>query len=255
MSNRDFTSLRWVGLFLLFSLLPGGEARGQVTPRDDAYTSTAQHNALYGAAATLRVEGTSANAFIRFDLSSIPAGYNSAKVAKATLKLYVATVATAGNFNVDYVLGSWSEQLVTGAVEPAIGATVVNGVEVSAGAKAKYLLIDVTPAIAAWLDGTMTNNGLALVGNNAVNVAFSSKENTGVSHSPELDIVFSSDGVQGPPGGRGPDGPAGPIEPTGPVGRQAPAGNTDGVGSTGVTSPIRLQHECLSLYSQTNPRT
>jgi hypothetical protein len=255
MSNRDFLSLRWAGLFLLFSLLPGVEARGQVTPSDDAYTSTAQPNAHYGAAATLRVEGASANAFIRFDLSSLPAGYNSAKVAKATLKLYVATVTTAGNFDVDYVLGSWSEQLVTGAVEPAIGATVVNGVEVSTGAKAKYLLIDVTPAIAAWLDGTMTNNGLALVGNNAVNVAFSSKENTGVSHSPELDIVFSSDGVQGPPGPPGPDGPVGPAGPTGPIGPQGPAGNTEGVVSTGGITPILLQHECLSLYSQTNPGT
>jgi len=113
----------------------------------------------------------------------------------------------------------------------------------------------VTPAVAAWLDGTMTNNGLALVGDGAVNVAFSSKENTGVSHSPELDIVPNPNGLQGPPGPKGPPGPAGPIGPTGPQGPQGPAGNTDAVVSTGGITPVSSQNECLALYSQTTPGT
>jgi hypothetical protein len=250
-SHRGICS-RLASLSLLSCFLLGGLARAQITPSDDAYTSAAQPNANYGAAATLRVEGASANAFVRFDLSSLPAGYTSANVAKATLKLYASTVTTRGTFSVNYVVGDWTEKTITGAMSPAIGATVASGVEVSTATKGKYLLVDVTPAIAVWLDGSVTNNGLVLVGDNTVSVTFSSKENTGVSHSPELDIVFNSNGLQGPPG---PQGPVGPVGPIGPMGPQGPAGNTDAVVSTGGITPVSSQQECLSLYSQANPGT
>jgi hypothetical protein len=36
-------------------------------------------------------------------------GYTGASIAKATLKLYVNAVTTAGSFNVDFVNGTWSE--------------------------------------------------------------------------------------------------------------------------------------------------
>jgi hypothetical protein len=255
MADWRISHLCWPGATFLFLLVIVVRSWGQITPSDDAYTSSVQPNAHYGATATLRVEGASANAFIRFDLSSFPVGYPGARVSKAALKLYVSTVTTAGSFNVDYVMGDWTEKTITGAMEPTLGTAVAVGVEVNSATRGKYLLIDVTPAVKAWLDGTLPNNGLVLVGDNAVRAAFSSKENTGVSHSPELDIVVNSDGLQGPPGPPGRDGPAGPIGPVGPQGPQGPAGNTEGIVSTGGISPVLLQHECLSLYSQTNPGT
>jgi len=39
----------------------------------------------------------------------------------------VNSVATGGTFNVDYVLGSWSEKSITANLEPAIGAAIASG--------------------------------------------------------------------------------------------------------------------------------
>jgi len=58
--------------------------------------------------------------------------------------------------------------------------------------KSQYLLINVTSALQAWLNGTETNNGIALVANGSLNMTFDSKENTTTSHPAELDVVFTS---------------------------------------------------------------
>src|SRR4029077_741772 len=58
-----------------------------------------------------------------------------------------------------------------------------------------YVIIDITSAVDAWLDGTQTNDGVALVANSPLNASFDSKENTTMSHPPELDIVFSGNGT------------------------------------------------------------
>jgi hypothetical protein len=81
-------------------------AYGQLTPSGDAYTNTATPTTNYGAKTLLDVE-SSQTSFIQFNLSSIPSGYTSADITKATLKLYVNAVTTAGSFNVDYVNRSW----------------------------------------------------------------------------------------------------------------------------------------------------
>jgi hypothetical protein len=50
-------------------------AFGQITPRDDAYTSSAASSTNYGTAITLSVSATASGTtttFVRFDLSSIP---------------------------------------------------------------------------------------------------------------------------------------------------------------------------------------
>ena len=67
-------------------------------------------------------------AYIQFNLSSIPAGYTGADITKATLKLYVNAVTTAGSFNVDYVNGTWSENTITANLAPALGTTIAASV-------------------------------------------------------------------------------------------------------------------------------
>ncbi len=84
-------------------------AHAQLTPSADSYTNTSSSSMNYGANALLDVVSGSQTTYIQFNLASIPAGYASANIAKATLKLYVNAVNTAGNFNVVYVSGSWSE--------------------------------------------------------------------------------------------------------------------------------------------------
>ena len=57
--------------------------------------------------------------------------------------------------------------------------------------KNQYILINVTSAVQAWLTGSETNNGIALVANSSFNATFDSKESTTTSHPAELDIAFA----------------------------------------------------------------
>jgi len=225
------TSKTWLAVLVLSTLCLWTPAHGQITPAGDAYTNTADPNTNYGAAVTLNVNSTTQIAYIQFNLSSIPASYTGANVSQATLKLYVYALASAGSLNVDYVSAPWSESTITPDNAPALGSTIASGVPVSE--KNQYILINVTAAVQAWLNGTELNNGIALVGVSPLTASFDSKENAATSHPAELDIVFLNGGAQGPAGPQGvqgppgPQGPEGPIGSTGATGPQGPAGITN----------------------------
>jgi hypothetical protein len=203
---------------LLYTLVLLTGAYGQITPSGDAYTNTAAPTANFGANALLNVESASQTAYIQFNLSSIPSGYTGADISQATLKLYVNAVTTAGSFNVDYVNGTWAENKITADLAPALGSTIAASVPLTTAGKNQYILINVTSAVQAWLNGTEPNDGIALVGNSPLNASFDSKENTGTSHPAELDIVFVNSGAQGPAGPQGSQGPEGLQGPSGPIG-------------------------------------
>jgi len=188
------TLIRLAVLILLCAALP---AFAQLTPSDDAYTNTASPTLNFGGKPVLDVQSVSQNSYIRFDLSPIPAGYTGANIGKATLKLYVNTVTTAGSFNVDFVNGTWTEGTITSNLAPALGTTVAAVVPVTTANRSDYLIVDVTSAVQAWLNGTQANDGLALVANSPLNATFDSKESTTQSHPPELDIVFAGGTITG----------------------------------------------------------
>ena len=179
---------------VLFVLLLNAAVHAQITPSQDAYTNSAAPKTNYGANALLNVADATQISYVQFNLSSIPSG---ATVSQATLKLYVNSVTTVGSFNVDYVLGPWSESTITYSLAPALGNTIVSGVTLTAASKNQYILINITPAVEAWLNGNEPNDGIALVANSTFNASFDSKENTGTSHPPELDIVFSGGTITG----------------------------------------------------------
>jgi hypothetical protein len=181
---------------------------------------------------TLNVESTQTS-YITFDLSAIPAGYTSANIAKASLKLYVNGVGTAGNFNVDYVDGAWTEMTITANLPPALGNTIASSVSVVKSNVRDYIIIDITTAVDAWLNGSQANDGIALVANGTLSASFDSKENTTFSHPPELDIVFLGNGAQGP---------AGPQDPEGPQGQQGVSGPSGPVGPQGVARPAGINN-------------
>ena len=197
MTRTSLRTLRYAGCLASLLLLITIPSFGQLSPSADAYTNTASPGTNYGAQKTLNVDNPSQTTYIQFDLSAIPAGYTSSNIAKASLKLYVNTVVTAGSFNVDYVNGTWSESTITANLAPALGTTIAASVPLTKSEAHDYILIDITPAVGAWLDGTQANDGIALVGNSPFNVTFDSKENTTNSHPPELDIVFAGGGGSG----------------------------------------------------------
>lgn len=91
-------------------------AYGQITPSADSYTNTVDPTTNFGAKTLLDVDGATQATYIQFNLSSIPTSYTSADITKATLKLYVYSVAFAGSFNVDYVNGTWTESTITSSL-------------------------------------------------------------------------------------------------------------------------------------------
>jgi len=185
---KSLTARLAVLLLSTLCLLTGADA--QFTPSADAYTNTATPTTNYGAKTLLDVE-SSQTTYIQFNLSSIPSGYTSADITKATLKVYVNAVTTAGSFNVDFVNGTWSESTITANNAPALGSTIAASVPLITADKNQYILIDVTAAVQAWLNGSQPNDGIALTGNSPVNASFDAKENTTTSHPAEMDIVFA----------------------------------------------------------------
>ncbi len=191
---KNLTTKFAVFVLSTVSLLTG--AYGQITPSADAYTNSAAPSTNYGAGVLLDVDGATQASYIQFNLASIPSSYTSADITKATLKLYVNTVTTAGSFNVDYVNGSWAENTITHSLAPALGTTIVASVPITTVEKNQFILIDVTAAVQVWLSGT-PNDGIALVANGTFNGTFDSKESISTSHAPELDIVFAAGGLSG----------------------------------------------------------
>jgi len=182
-----------IRLFALFFLaLAAVPLCAQITPAGDSYTNSSNPTTNFGAKNLLNVQSASQTTYIQFDLSSIPAGYTGSNIAKATLKLYVNTVPTAGSFNVDFVNGSWSEKTITSNMAPALGTTIAPSVALSNTNVKDYILVDVTAALQAWLNGTQPNDGIALVANSPLSATFDSKETTTQSHPPEIDVVFTS---------------------------------------------------------------
>jgi hypothetical protein len=174
-------------------------ALAQITPSDDSYTLTSSPTVNFGAKNTLEVESAGATTFVRFDLSGIPSTVTGSMVAKATLKVYVSSVATAGSFNVDLVTSSWTESTITSSNSPTLGSAIASAIPVTTTDKNQFVLVDVTTAVVDWLNGT-ANDGIAIVPDGTVSFALNSKETTTTSHPPELDIVLT-----------GPPGPAGSI--------------------------------------------
>ena len=186
--KNPVTQLR---LFLCLILLAWASAHAQITPSQDAFTNSAAATTNYGANVLLDVNGAREVVYIQFDLGSIPSG---ATVSQATLKLYVNAVSTAGSFNVDYINGSWSEGTITFNMAPALGTTIASSVPITTADKNQYILINVTPALEAWLNGGQANDGIALVANGSFSASFDSKESKTTSHPPELDVVFAGSG-------------------------------------------------------------
>src|SRR5579859_5465670 len=94
--------IRSSGLILLLVVPVTRPALAQLVPSDDSYTQQGAPNANNGSATTLILRGSATaqhNAYIRFNLSSLPAGLTSSNISTATMTLFVSTVTTAGSFD------------------------------------------------------------------------------------------------------------------------------------------------------------
>ena len=163
------------------------DSLGQAPPSADAYVTTAMPSANFGSSPILPVQaGTSS--YVQLNLDAFPA---NAKIAKATLRLYVDAVTAPGTFDVYAVNGNWSEHALSANNAPSLGTSATGGqsVAISKASVNQFVLVDITALVQGWLDGTIANNGVALaLTSSSGSFAFDSKESSG--HHPELEVVL-----------------------------------------------------------------
>jgi len=224
--------LRFLAVLFLLTLLPSN-ALAQAPPSADTFVSSATPKTNYGTSPILIVQ-TGATTFIQFKLSELPAG---ASVGKAALRLYVDAVAKGGSFDVFPVNATWSENVLTyNTPPPPLGASATgnNPIAITNSSLNQFFLIDITPLVQGWVNGTIPNNGvaLALTTSNG-SFSFDSKESLLTANGPQLEIVLN-----GPAGPQGTPGPAGPTGPQGPQGTPGAPGSSGPIGPQGLQGPV-----------------
>jgi lamin tail-like protein/collagen triple helix repeat protein len=228
-------------LSFLYSLascfLLSGLIWAQAPPAADTFVSSTTPNINYGVSPILAVK-PGATTFIKFDLSVLP---SDASISKATLRLYVDAVTKPGSFDIFPVNGAWAENTLTyNMPPPSLGLSATGGkpIALSGANWNKFVLVDITPLVQGWLDGSIPNNGLALALTSASGTfSFDAKESLLTGNGPELNIV--QDGAAGPQGQQGIQGPPGPKGDMGPMGidgAQGPPGPAGDAGPPGLNA-------------------
>jgi len=187
----------------------------------------------FGALPTINVGGGAAG-LLRFDLGMLPAGTSAAKLAKATLVLYVNRVGSPGAIDLRTLYGPWTEGSVTASSLPPHGLIYLSQPVPAAG---NYMSVDVTLQVKNWISNPASNFGLLIAPAAAApgTVAFfDSKENTATGHVARLDLTLADQGPKGDTGAPGPMGLTGPKGDPGPQGLQGLAGTQGIQGPQGV---------------------
>ncbi len=108
-------------------------------------------------ATTLAVDGTR-HAFVFFDLTELPSG---AQIRYARLRLFFPTVARAGGgLTLHTVTGQWNEGVAS--AEPAFAAAPLATFQPAAVGAKRFVSVDVTNTVKAWLANPVSNEGLAI---------------------------------------------------------------------------------------------
>src|ERR1039457_2621581 len=150
-----------VAAFCAFSVLTRAQ---QAPPSADTWVSSVAPAANHGAGVNLSV-GLGTTSYVKFNLSDVPAGPS---VSKATLRLWLDVVGSAGQFDVYNLHATpvWQEgTLKLNTPPPVLGTSATGGhpIAVSASGLNSYLLIDVTATVQGWWTTPASNNEVALV--------------------------------------------------------------------------------------------
>jgi hypothetical protein len=142
-----------------------------------------------GAGKNLLVDKDS-DAFLRFDLSSLPEGTRPEHVSKATLRLWVRSKPTPGVVSLALPVAGWSESEISDATAPLFQPTGI--VKILPTDSRTFMEFDVTSLVMSWIDG-VPNLGLVVtpeIPGNPLRVEFDSRENTQTGHVPTLDVTL-----------------------------------------------------------------
>lgn len=217
---------------ITLALLIGPPAKGvDLPPAADSHINSTEPDRNFGNLGNMAV-GNGSAALIRFNLSDLPAGTTADNIAKATLRVWVSRIGTAGAIGVAGVNSAWDEASVTFSSSPLLGGTESTALVATANT---FATMDLTSLVKTWIVTPFANNGVAVSAATAAPstvVFLDSKENSATSHAAALEIV-----LKGPAGATGPQGLQGPAGPRGLQGLPGPTGAAGPRGVQGIQGP------------------
>ncbi|RLA59706.1 MAG: hypothetical protein DRR04_07780, partial [Gammaproteobacteria bacterium] len=163
----------------------------------DSYTRENTAGTNYGADNIIRIQNWgNMTGFVRFDLSSFPAG---STVSSAILRLSVDDVKKSGTVSIHKVLSNWDELTLTENNKPALGAALA-GLTVLPINDGQIIEADVSDLVSLLLADPGNDFGLALTPDN-VNLWIDSREG-----GPAMELIVN---LGGPPSNTAPQVNAG----------------------------------------------
>jgi hypothetical protein len=182
--------------------------------------------------------------YLKFDLSTLPAGTTADDIEQAMLILYVEDVPDSGTFDVFQINGPiglstfWTEGDLTydNASSTAPLGNYITSVVLQDWHAGLFVKADVTQLVLNWLAGDI-NSGLAIVPSelDPIIASFDAMEDVKQAHEARIDVVLKL--MAGPQGEKGVQGETGPIGPQGEQGEPGPTGPQGPTGSQGETGP------------------
>lgn len=175
-------STRTLFLFLVSALVVRADV---LPPQQDTFSSKGKLTPAGGKAKTLTVSAT-AKSFVLFNLNSLPASLQPGDIANARLRVYFPSVTKAGDISVDTVSQAWDETTV--ASEPAVTGMPIAIFPAAMVVAKKFVEVDVTATVQAWLATPATNRGFAFLTSGMTKATIGAKEGSGTGYPAELDV-------------------------------------------------------------------
>jgi len=236
-------------IFLTSTALGHAETTHTVQLTDDSYINLSRPTDNYGDRDSVLVGDRKSYGFAKFDFSTLPTTLAGSDIDKATLKLGVQNIQDDGSIDLHLVEGDWNEDTLTGGTVPWVDMFMFTTADVTVLDRDQVVDIDVTDVVKDWVDGEVSNYGMAILPY-GTELALYSKENISIpatSTPMEIEITLAENqgpaGPQGPkgdkgdPGAQGPQGEKGEIGDTGAQGLQGAKGDKGDKGDTGLTGP------------------
>jgi hypothetical protein len=156
---------------------------------DDTYTDLRSPRTLFGARPIVMVTADRRLGYARFDLSALPDDLSPFEVRKATLRFYVEDVAQPGRVSVHPVLEDWSERTLSAATALPFGA-MVGQFQIRAEANDKFVHLDVSEVVRAWVEARRTNFGLLLRLDRG-SITINANESRRMSHPMVIEVAIN----------------------------------------------------------------
>jgi hypothetical protein len=180
---------------LAVSLVPAA-ALAVVLPvtEDTSSTAAGALSAATGKSASLAVTPARA-AFAKFSLAAAPESLSLSNLSAARLTIYFTKVLAGGDLTVHLVTSDWHEGAPGSQPIPPRDPAVIATIPAAEVVGRNFAVVNVTPAVQAWLQGT-PNFGLSIASSGA-SVLISSKEGSSLGYAAQLELDIAESVIDG----------------------------------------------------------